>query len=440
MANRGTFVSPLERDANLAGVTLSDGDTCTVAGEQHTYDPENNGSGWVSPWPRDVEFPEDVVGDTLVSREPIVAPNLQRIARAVQVRVGSLGDSITNNGGNTNYKGGAVLAACLQSAWRMRLVADGGVAGETSGQILSRAAAYMAANPQEITVLQCGTNDALNGVAPAQFAANLAAIIDIIRAYGSIPIVLTIPPYNSFKTTAQAILRQIQLVCMAKGAYLSRRWQAVNDGTFGFIAGASADNIHPYSNILWTEGAALLSELESMNLLPVSTPLRTESNAGDADNAFTNALFLTSTGGVAQGISSVGSPTLSISASPSGFGNRQVCTLSANAGTTGFGVGFGNLTTTKKYLIRMRVRATCSSGTMLVGTFRNGAVGIEPMQLTDPGYRVPAGTTAVFDCSWYFDGKSNTSINVYDKASNASGTLEAELPQLHCLTDLGLDH
>lgn len=72
MANRGTFVSPLERDANLAGVTLSDGDTCTVAGEQHTYDPENNGSGWVSPWPRDVEFPEDVVGDTLVSSVPII--------------------------------------------------------------------------------------------------------------------------------------------------------------------------------------------------------------------------------------------------------------------------------------------------------------------------------------------------------------------------------
>ena len=45
MANRGTFVSPRERDANLAGVTLLDGDTCTVAGEQHTYDPENNGSG-----------------------------------------------------------------------------------------------------------------------------------------------------------------------------------------------------------------------------------------------------------------------------------------------------------------------------------------------------------------------------------------------------------
>lgn len=75
MANRGTFVSPRERDANLAGVTLLDGDTCTVAGEQHTYDPKSDGSGWVSPWPRDVVFPEDVVGGTFVSSRPIVAPN-----------------------------------------------------------------------------------------------------------------------------------------------------------------------------------------------------------------------------------------------------------------------------------------------------------------------------------------------------------------------------
>lgn len=89
----------------------------------------------------------------------------------------------------------AQLAADLTAQWGIPAVVDNaGVGGETSDATLKRLIAALASDPHDLVVWQVGTNDAVDGVDPDAFRANLTAGIAAARARGA-PIVLVDPQF-----------------------------------------------------------------------------------------------------------------------------------------------------------------------------------------------------------------------------------------------------
>jgi lysophospholipase L1-like esterase len=70
---------------------------------------------------------------------------------------------------------------------------NGGMAGFTSRDMIPYLAGWLAKVPSKYVTLNLGTNDAVSGVTPAQYYANMAALVQAVTAAGKVPIVPTIP-------------------------------------------------------------------------------------------------------------------------------------------------------------------------------------------------------------------------------------------------------
>lgn len=131
----------------------------------------------------------------------------------------------------------ALLARLLPGA----SVINAGVTGDTSEQLLARFDASVTPHEPEIVIIECGGNDCnfpwekvaadpTAGHAPAvterAFAANLAALIERVRAIGAAPLLTTLPPLDPSRY--YAFLRQAYsdsiaaFICRAGGIY---HWQ-----------------------------------------------------------------------------------------------------------------------------------------------------------------------------------------------------------------------
>jgi acyl-CoA thioesterase-1 len=89
----------------------------------------------------------------------------------------------------------AQLAARLSKDWEIpAIVVNAGIGGELSAATLQRLVAALAADPPDLVVWQVGTNDAVAGLDPQAFRANLTAGIAAARARG-VPIVLVDPQF-----------------------------------------------------------------------------------------------------------------------------------------------------------------------------------------------------------------------------------------------------
>jgi lysophospholipase L1-like esterase len=89
----------------------------------------------------------------------------------------------------------AQLEARLSSDWGVSAnVVNAGVGGETSDTTLKRLLAALAGNPPDLVVWQVGTNDAVGGVDPDAFRANLTAGVAAAQAR-RVPIVLVDPQF-----------------------------------------------------------------------------------------------------------------------------------------------------------------------------------------------------------------------------------------------------
>jgi lysophospholipase L1-like esterase len=89
----------------------------------------------------------------------------------------------------------AQLASDLASQWKIdAAVVNAGVGGEMVEATRARLVAALTANPPDLVVWQVGTNDAVAGVAPDAFRANLTAGIAAAKARG-VPIVLVDPQF-----------------------------------------------------------------------------------------------------------------------------------------------------------------------------------------------------------------------------------------------------
>jgi acyl-CoA thioesterase-1 len=123
---------------------------------------------------------------------PLAAPSDGR-----PLRILAIGSSSTLGVGASSPDAAypAQLEARLSSDWGVSAnVVNAGVGGETSDTTLKRLAAALAGNPPDLVVWQVGTNDAVGGVDPDAFRANLTAGVAAAQAR-RVPIVLVDPQF-----------------------------------------------------------------------------------------------------------------------------------------------------------------------------------------------------------------------------------------------------
>jgi lysophospholipase L1-like esterase len=90
----------------------------------------------------------------------------------------------------------AQLALDLSSQWGLAAdVRNAGVAGETSSATLARLLRELASGRPDLIIWQVGTNDAIAGVDPADFRANLEAGVTAARAQ-RVPMILVDPQFS----------------------------------------------------------------------------------------------------------------------------------------------------------------------------------------------------------------------------------------------------
>ena len=118
-----------------------------------------------------------------------VLPALAAPARAEEVRLMMLGDSITAGYGLARGQGlPARLEAALRERGRQVRVIDAGVSGDTTAGGRARLDWALADRPQAV-IVALGGNDGLRGIEPRATYANLAAILDALKARG-LPVLL----------------------------------------------------------------------------------------------------------------------------------------------------------------------------------------------------------------------------------------------------------
>lgn len=219
---------------------------------------------------------------------------------------GFLGDSITNGSTATN----AVYAFPRQSIEHagplhnpVRQCVFSGVAGNTSAQILARAATDVPPGNVTGIVILAGSNDAAdaNAVSAATYAANLTAIIAIYA--GKDIIVVTPPPRGSADTpSADEKQRLIDyrtwiLANTSLGYRVADAYAAMVDGSDELLAiYDSGDGLHPNNR-----GHFKIAELVGVEMLATQRERTSIVEALNSHNLIAN--------GIMSGSLGAGSPT-----------------------------------------------------------------------------------------------------------------------------------
>lgn len=167
--------------------------------------------------------------------------------RAAAQNVAPFGDSISNqNFGTGIYEAhGYLIAANELMGWPMNIIANGGVSGNTTTQMLARLEAFLDGNPTiGMLLILGGTNDPGNGINAATTIANLEAMYAICRQKRVRAVALTITPRTD---QAGAILTFIQTV---NAAILASNGPLAKADTFTALADAG-NSLLPYANSLY---------------------------------------------------------------------------------------------------------------------------------------------------------------------------------------------
>ncbi len=111
-------------------------------------------------------------------------PALAAAAEARELRIMMLGDSITAGYGLPHDQALPVrLEAALRAKGHQVRVIDAGVSGDTTAGGRARLDWALADQPQAV-IVALGGNDGLRGIEPGATEANLAAILDALKARG----------------------------------------------------------------------------------------------------------------------------------------------------------------------------------------------------------------------------------------------------------------
>jgi lysophospholipase L1-like esterase len=172
------------------------------------------------------------------------------------MRLVALGDSIT------------------QSCWPPYLTLplddfhNAGIAGNTTAQMLARLSSdVLAYSPTDVTLLG-GTNDVAQSLPLATSLANLAAIIDAIRATGATVWLLTIPPQTGKVAQVETYNAALPALAATHGARLIDIWPLLVGPAGDWATGYSPDGIHPGGTADALIAGAVQSALLAPPLLP----------------------------------------------------------------------------------------------------------------------------------------------------------------------------
>lgn len=336
------------------------------------------------------------------------------------LRLASIGDSIVRG------VGGISLSGCMQSGGRVRLVRNGGVAGENAAQVLARTPAFLDANPCDVLAVGVGTNDGRQGVTDASFETSLRAIFSAAQSRGIKVVYLCPPPNNegaTQRTAIQAKIRVAQKVCTSMGALFSYRFRDSNDGTFAYKAGKNEDSIHPHRSTHWPEGAGLIADMVQAGMLPGPSNAITMSNT-DPANLFTNSTLQADAGGLATGITNLGAFTATMEAGE--LGRRQVATKATNAVLCGFQVAIPGLVSGQKYRFIAKCSLTVSAGTFALQTNNDKSTELAYKFVDAPALLGVGSYEFIYDEVFTASSNGTCTVSIYDNASGASFVLKIE--------------
>ena len=215
-----------------------------------------------------------------------------------------IGSSIARGGDATRGINGAGVTvtgrswfswACAISGQRILRGPNCGVIGDTTAMVLARLADVTAQTPKpDNCILYCGSNDAVAGVTPTQYASNVRAITAGLRAAGITPILSTIVPSvnspeyvtcNTYNTVLKAIARQEGL------RLLDFHTLMVDPATGAQLPAYSAgggDGVHP-----GPEGYRLMGQYVADTLTPHMPPALVDlvTDPLDPTNLIANGLY-----------------------------------------------------------------------------------------------------------------------------------------------------
>jgi len=163
--------------------------------------------------------------------------------RAAGVRLLVLGDSLTAGYGLARPDGfQARLAAALAARGLQVTLLDGAVSGDTSAGGRDRLG-WALGDGADAAIVELGANDGLRGLDPARMEANLAAILDALRAK-RIPVLLTgmLAPPNLGAEYGEAFRAAFTRLGARPGVIFDPFYL---DGVAGDPALNQADGIHP---------------------------------------------------------------------------------------------------------------------------------------------------------------------------------------------------
>lgn len=186
-----------------------------------------------------------------------------------------LGDSITagSNGvfngvpafiATTDYIGSALM----QSGGRFNYIANAGVAGDTTAQMLLRVPAVIAQNPNIVPILG-GTNDLpsiTNAAGYANTMNNLEKIVVQLLEAGILPVLSTTPPNNTSPLVAKRLQWFIYELANFYGIPLIDIYKIWVDPTTSgsYLAAYSGDGTHPNKAGVAAVGSAISAVLSNL--------------------------------------------------------------------------------------------------------------------------------------------------------------------------------
>lgn len=221
----------------------------------------------------------------------------------------------------------------LYSASSLSRSVNGGVAGNTTAQMLPRVDSVISQGVQVCLVME-GSNDAINGVSIEDHRANLEAIVQRLLSRGVLPVILASAPVNAQPGAVTAMVAAETLLAMKYGISIYDPWRNVLDIANGQWVGANtSDGVHPTFTAAVTAKNDLNAFIAGTNK---ASPLGPRANAvGTSGYTLSggNNLMGTNTANVPTGWSQAGTATPSIGTAPTGFiGNFARLTGAAATG------------------------------------------------------------------------------------------------------------
>lgn len=222
--------------------------------------------------------------------------------------LGVLGDSITSNGYSfsattrvRNIRGyWDWTLALLQQ--RLQLVAQGGVSGENTSQMIARLTPYLAVNPYW-NVVMAGINDILQDVATPTIQANLTNIWNAIEANGGRVIAVTVVPLDSGSTAQKRAVHELNGWIRRQSATRERLMLAdahmlITGNSGGWAVNLSNDGLHPTglgSYLIGSQVADIIAPWlpSSMSTIPIP---------GDPTNLVSNPAATGTSGTLGSGM------------------------------------------------------------------------------------------------------------------------------------------